>query len=74
VSSRSFIKDKAKLRERIMIDKNNLIAITNAEIVKNLPSNIVFSEWELNLISEKVIKKIIQEVNQNTFDTFVKGN
>jgi|TARA_R100001463_G_C3478206_1_gene216649 hypothetical protein len=57
-----------------MIDKNNLIAITNAEIVKNLPSNIVFSEWELNLISEKVIKKIIQEVNQNTFDIFVKGN
>ena len=57
-----------------MINKNNLIAITNAEIVKNLPSNIVFSEWELNLISEKVIKKIIQEVNENTFDTFVKGN
>jgi len=56
-----------------MIDKNNLIAITNTEIVKNLPSNIVFSEWELNLISEKVIKKIIQEVNQNTFDIFVKG-
>jgi len=57
-----------------MINKNNLIAITNTEIVKNLPSNIVFSEWELNLISEKVIKKIIQEVNQNTFDIFVKGN
>ena len=58
----------------IMIDKNNLIAITNAEIVKNLPGNIVFSEWELNLISEKVIKRIIQEINQNTFDIFVKGN
>jgi len=56
-----------------MINKNNLIAITNAEIVKNLPSNIFLSEWELNLISEKVIKKIIQEVNQNTFDIFVKG-
>jgi len=57
-----------------MINKNNLIAITNAEIVKNLPSNIFLSEWELNLISEKVIKKIIQEVNVNTFDIFVKGN
>ena len=56
-----------------MIDKNNLIAITNAEIVKNLPNNIVFSEWELDLISEKVIKKIIQEVNKNTFDIFIKG-
>ena len=57
-----------------MINKNNLIAITNTEIVKNLPSNIFISKWELNLISEKVIKKIIQEVNENTFDIFVKGN
>jgi hypothetical protein len=56
-----------------MIDKNNLIAITNTEIVKNLPSNIVFSEWELDLISENVIKRIIQEINKNTFEIFVKG-
>tara|TARA_X000000368_G_scaffold366138_1_gene312761 strand:- start:438 stop:608 length:171 start_codon:yes stop_codon:yes gene_type:complete len=56
-----------------MTDKNNLIAITKAEIVKNLPNNIGFSDWELDLISNKVIKRIITEVNDNTFDTFVKG-
>ncbi len=56
-----------------MINKDNLVAMTKAEIVKNLPNNIRFSDWELELISNKVIKKIIVEINDNTFDTFVKG-
>lgn len=56
-----------------MLNKNNLIAITNAEIVENLPNNIVFSTWELNIISEKVIEKIIKEIQKNTFDVFVRG-
>jgi hypothetical protein len=56
-----------------MINKDNLVAITKAEIVKNLPNNVRFSDWELELISNKVIKRIITEVNDNTFDTFVKG-
>jgi len=56
-----------------VLNKNNLIAITNAEIVENLPNNIVFSTWELNIISEKVIEKIIKEIQKNTFDVFVRG-
>ena len=56
-----------------MINKDNLVAITKSEIVKNLPNNVRFSDWELELISNKVIKRIITEVNNNTFDTFIKG-
>lgn len=57
-----------------MLDKNNLIAITNSVIAKELPHNVRLTEWELTLISEKVTKKIIQEINKNTFNIFVKGN
>ena len=56
-----------------MINKDNLVSITKSEIVKNLPNNVRFSDWELELISNKVIKRIITEVNRNTFDTFIKG-
>ena len=56
-----------------MINKDNLVAITKSEIVKNLPNNVRFSDWELELISNKVIKRIITEVNRNTFDTFING-
>ena len=44
-----------------------------SEIVINLPNNVRFSDWELELISNKVFKRIITEVNRNTFDTFIKG-
>ena len=57
-----------------MINKNNLIAITNSVIAKELPNNVTLGRWELERLSEAVIKTIIVQVNQNTFDNFVKGN
>jgi hypothetical protein len=56
-----------------MINKDNLVAITKAEIVSSLPNNVKFSDLELELISNKVIRRIITEVNNNTFDRFIKG-
>ena len=57
-----------------MINKNNLIAITNSVIAKELPNNVTLGRWELERLSEAVIKTIIVEVNKNTFNNFVKGN
>ena len=62
-----------RIRKDKQMNKDNLIAITKAEIVKNLPNGVRFTDWELELLSNKVIKRIITEVNNNTFDTFVKG-
>ena len=56
-----------------MINKENLVAITGSVIAKELPDNIMLSIWEMERLSEAVIKTIITEVNKNTFDNFVKG-
>ena len=55
------------------LPRYNLVAITKAEIVKNLPNNVRFNDSELELISNKVIKRIITEVNNNTSNIFIKG-
>ena len=57
----------------IDLPRYNLVAITKAEIVKNLPNNVRFNDSELEKISNKVIKRIITEVNNNTSNIFIKG-
>ena len=57
-----------------MLNKDNLLAITNSVIAKELPHNVRLTRWELENISQAVIKTIVNETNKATFNTFVKGN
>lgn len=56
-----------------MLNKDNLLAITNSVIAKELPHNVRLTRWELENISQAVIKTIVKETNKATFNTFVKG-
>tara|TARA_R100000231_G_scaffold3466_1_gene6229 strand:- start:182 stop:358 length:177 start_codon:yes stop_codon:yes gene_type:complete len=57
-----------------MLNKDNLLAITNSVIAKELPHNVRLTRWELENISQAVIKTIVNETNKATFNTFVKGS
>ena len=57
-----------------MLNKDNLLAITNSVIAKELPHNVRLTRWELESISQAVIKTIVNETNKATFNTFVKGD
>lgn len=54
------------------INKQNLIAITNKVIHDELPHNVRLSIWELERISEAVVKKITEELAKQLVSQFVK--
>ncbi len=54
------------------ISKANLIAITNKVIYDELPSGVVLSEHELELISVKAVEKITEELAKQLVSQFTK--
>jgi len=55
-----------------MIDKNNLIAITNSVIVEELPIDVSLTKNEIELISVKAVEKITEELAKQLVTQFGK--
>ena len=53
-----------------MIDKKNLVAITNRVIIDELPHNVRLSIWELERISDAVVEVITEELAKKLVKEF----